>query len=201
MANPSPRSLWPPGSLQPQADVEMPGSVGVDLCLGISELAVVYLLRPACHTAGLRFDTFTLQSKGKSNPSHSEMDRDEPDLHVSSRSLSSFSGGVLRLDVEFADGRRISSREGDKRAEGGHITSRQGGRRTHDIVLFKLSSRSGCSDEYRDGLDQWYLSPLAESGDLVFVCEWPALNIAETRTTLNGDAVRKAAKRARRLWG
>jgi hypothetical protein len=172
----------------------------VDLCLGMSELAIIYLLRPASHTAGLRFDIFTLQPKGKSDSSHSAIDRGEPDLHVSNRSLSSSSGEALRLDVEFADGRRVNYRGGDKRAESEPRSAERDGLRTHDVVLFNLSSRSGDSDEYRDGLDQWYLSPLPDNGDLVFVCEWPALNIAETRTTLNGDAVREAAKRARRLW-
>lgn len=187
------RSLWPPGSLQPQADIEMPGSIGVDLCLGISEFAAVYLLRPASHTAGLRFDVFTLQRRDTSDPSQSD------DL-VPNRPQPSAAGGVSRLDVEFADGRRVSSSGRDKRAESEHRPAEQGRRRPHDMVLFKLSSRSGDSDDYYDGLDQWYLSPLPDIGDLVFICEWPALDIVETRTTLSGDAVREAAKRARRLW-
>lgn len=173
----------------------------MDLCLGKSELATIYLLRPASHTAGLRFDVFTLRRKGRSEPSHSAIERTEFDHLINSRAPSLSSGDVVRIEIEFADGRRVSSNGRERRAERDHRSPEQSRQRPHDVVLVSLSTRSGCCDHYYDGLDQWYLSPLPDSGDLVFICEWAALGITETRTTLNGDTMREAAKRARRLWG
>jgi len=42
--------------------------------------------------------------------------------------------------------------------------------------------------------------PVPASGDVVLVCEWPAHGIAESRLTIDGDALRAAAARAQPVW-
>ncbi len=170
-----PPSLLPPCSLQPQADVQLPGSVGVDLLLGISEDLAIYLLRPASHTNSLRFDVATLQRK---------------------RTSSSERKNALHLDVEFTDYQCDSVGGGSDATALGAMARKSG-----PEVLYKLSSRTSYFDAYHESVDQWHLFPLPSLGDLVFICECPAFGVAKTHTRLSGDVVRQAAARARPLWG
>jgi hypothetical protein len=45
-----------------------------------------------------------------------------------------------------------------------------------------------------------WLWPLPEEGPLSFVCEWPGLGIALTRTGIDLEPIRGAAGRSRLLW-
>jgi hypothetical protein len=90
----------------------------------------------------------------------------------------------LRFGIEFADGRRVSNLDRDELDD------------PPEIALWELGGES----ESNYCRCEWYLWPLPAEGDLVLVCEWPAFGIVEKRTTLNGDAVRSAAKRARNVW-
>jgi hypothetical protein len=42
--------------------------------------------------------------------------------------------------------------------------------------------------------------PLPPAGPLVFVCEWPALGVEESRAQLDARLVLDAAARSRPLW-
>jgi hypothetical protein len=45
-----------------------------------------------------------------------------------------------------------------------------------------------------------WLWPIPPPGPVAFVCEWPALQIPLTRTTLDAEVIRDAARRAVVLW-
>jgi hypothetical protein len=52
-----------------------------------------------------------------------------------------------------------------------------------------------------DSLDQsFWLTPLPPAGPLEVVCSWPAHDIPESRTVLDGAVIAQAASRAEVLW-
>ncbi len=169
-------------------DDEMPGSVGVDLRLGASGSVVVYLSRPASYIDGLRFDVTAVKRGGDAlNPSDFLR---LPDIRrMSSDGVPS---DFLHLGVEFADGRCTSNLVGHDDVE----------RAIDDPPEIVLCLRGGEShvSKYSYCRYDWYLWPLPARGDLVFVCEWPAFGIEETRTVMDGDKVRAAALCACGLW-
>jgi hypothetical protein len=169
-----------PRWVQPRED-EIPASVGVDVKLGDSDRAAVYLSRPASYVDALRFDMIVVRrGDAPGDPAHFPMAMD----------ISESPGGAplpdefLRFGVEFADGRRVSNVDDDV-LEGPPA-----------ISLIGLSGDSS-GDYWRY---EWYLWPLPKNGDLVFVCSWPACGIHETRTIMNGDVARLAARRAHDAW-
>ena len=46
----------------------------------------------------------------------------------------------------------------------------------------------------------YWLWPLPPAGDLTFVCEWPALDIPESRASVDTAPIREAATQAITLW-
>ena len=49
-------------------------------------------------------------------------------------------------------------------------------------------------------VSRWWTWPLPPAGPLEFVCEWPALGIAESRTGIDAQLILDAAQRSIRLW-
>jgi hypothetical protein len=47
---------------------------------------------------------------------------------------------------------------------------------------------------------RWWAWPLPPPGRLEFVCEWPALGLAETRASIEAQLIRDAAQRSVLLW-
>ncbi len=94
----------------------------------------------------------------------------------------------LRLGVMFADGRRAAApgarpRPGDDAGAGRLVLMENGG---------------GGSARTWDG--NFWVSPLPPDGPVTFVVSWPERGVAETRTELDGAAIREAAGRAVILW-
>lgn len=46
----------------------------------------------------------------------------------------------------------------------------------------------------------WFLWPLPTSGTLTFICEWPLLEVPETRAEVSADPLVEAAGGAVELW-
>ncbi len=94
----------------------------------------------------------------------------------------------FRLRIEFADGTSVSST---------------------DLAPLVLSSappadrviavRGGGGGHRRYDAAFW-IWPLPPAGDLVFVCEWAAQAVWETRTVVDAGLVIEAANRCQRLW-
>jgi hypothetical protein len=103
---------------------------------------------------------------------------------------------LLRLTVEFADGRSVSNSD-----------PRTAGPGEPDPDRPMLSDGPGTSW----GADEWYrdawclavehrVRPLPPPGPLAFVCEWPGRGIPSSRVEVDGAAIRQAADVAVTLW-
>jgi hypothetical protein len=94
---------------------------------------------------------------------------------------------LVRFGIQFPDGGRATNVDADwprpdvDRPEHGLRT--QGGSSSAGEASQRFSAR-----------------PLPAVGDVVLVCEWPAYGIAESRLTIDGDALRAAAARAQPVW-
>lgn len=98
---------------------------------------------------------------------------------------------LLRIGVQFADGRKATNITGRDRPVAGPIMSPlSGGGRG-------ASQGPGGSPVGRWSFHQGYwLSPLASSGPVALVCEWPAVGIPLVRYDIDARLIRSAADRA-----
>lgn len=103
-----------------------------------------------------------------------------------------------------ASAQDLTSREAelvDRLADGGKATNIGSERNWPDATDpahgMQTHSGSSSSGEAEQRFSVW---PVPAAGDIVFVCEWPAHGIAESRLTLDGDQLRAAAARARPVW-
>ncbi|WP_158888791.1 hypothetical protein [Amycolatopsis anabasis] len=94
--------------------------------------------------------------------------------------------GDFRIGVLFADGARA--------AVTGHLTS--GPARPEQPRLVVIGGTGGQFHTQHD----LRLRPLPPEGPLTVVTQWPARGVPETRTELDGTAIRAAAAEALELW-
>jgi hypothetical protein len=103
---------------------------------------------------------------------------------------------LLRLTIEFADGRSVSN--ADPR------TARPGEPDPDRPMLSDAPGTSWGADEWYP--DAWGLAmqyrvrPLPPPGPLAFTCTWPARGIPASRLEVDGAAIRRAADAAVTLW-
>jgi hypothetical protein len=200
-----PTAVPVPKWIQPPRD-EIPCSIDVELLLGVSVRAAVYIARPASYANGLLFDMVAVDQAGilsgqrflgavdSQGASGVKAASDEFLLmqrHSSYPISEHLPGEFLCLGIEFADGRRVSNREGPPSIDSLDSPPK--------IALTNLGAGNRFR-RYAYCRYDWYLWPLPAIGDLVFVCEWTAFGIAESRATMDGDAVRKASMRAHGAW-
>jgi len=95
---------------------------------------------------------------------------------------------LLRVGVEFADGRTATSIGGHDRPVGGPVMDalRGGGR------------GGGGDSQFHQG---YWVSPLPSSGPVSIVCEWPAVGIAVTGQRIDAQAIFDAAEKSRSMFG
>jgi hypothetical protein len=94
---------------------------------------------------------------------------------------------LLRVGVEFSDGRTATNIAGhDRPVHGPVISSLSGG-----------GGGSGGESRFHQG---YWISPLPPLGVLSVVCEWPALGIQLVRQDLDARLILSAADRARALF-
>jgi hypothetical protein len=95
---------------------------------------------------------------------------------------------LLRIGVQFADGRTATNIGGHDRPVGGPVMwpLRGGGR------------RGGGESRFRQG---YWVSPLPPPGPVGFVCEWPTVEIPVAREQIDAQLIRDAAEQARAMFG
>ena len=98
---------------------------------------------------------------------------------------------VLRLTIEFADGRSVTNI--DPRTAG------SAGRDPDRPMLRGGPGSAGGVDGWSFDMD-YRVRPLPPSGPLAFICEWPERAIPSSRAEADGAAVREAAHLAVPLW-
>jgi hypothetical protein len=96
---------------------------------------------------------------------------------------------------------RRSFRFGLQLADGSKVIGLHGGRPPVDSepsgpILWPFLRGGGPRSQFW----RWWAWPLPPGGPLEFVCEWPALGIAETRASIDAQLILAAAGRSVRLW-
>jgi hypothetical protein len=95
---------------------------------------------------------------------------------------------LLRVGMEFADGRTATSIGGHDRPVGGPVM---------DALRGGGHGRGGDS-QFHEG---YWVSPLPPSGEVAIVCEWPAVEIAVARQRIDAQAIFDAAEKSRSMFG
>jgi hypothetical protein len=101
----------------------------------------------------------------------------------------------LLLGLEYPDGRRASTLQ-DMRMLG--LASLPDAEQSGAERLVLVQAGGGGGER---SVDQTYwASPLPPEGPVTVVLSWPAFGMAESRTVIDGAAIRAAAGRSQRLW-
>jgi hypothetical protein len=99
---------------------------------------------------------------------------------------------LLRLGVEFSDGRKATNLGGPQ-----WLRPEDPDAQPEGPLLQPSGGGGGGGGRWRHG---FYIWPLPPAGTLAFVCEWPAAAIELTRNEIDTDALRAAAADAVTLW-
>jgi hypothetical protein len=181
---PEPPDFAPPPWMGAPSNV-IPGVAPVELLIGRTPNAAVAVGGMRVYPAGI---TFTLQVR-TNGLSHADEQRvwagltghrwdDDPEAPPDP--------GQLRWGVLFADGRKVTTLDEHWGSEG-----------EPEQPILESGSGGGSPGHYDSEYWPW---PLPPPGPLVFVCEWAAVGIAETRTEIDAGPILAAAERAVTLW-
>ena len=178
--NPEKRERRPrPGWMQP--DEVIPASVPGEWLLIRTEEVAVAIGSIRTYPNGFEFTAY-VRMRGKDN--------DEPSWHdpFDRYGRRASPGDALRLGLLYADGRRGATIGGLPWPHDHDDPER----------LFLQHGGSGGTARRWDG--RFWVHPLPPPGPVTFVAAWPECGAAETRTELDGAAIRTAAARAVILW-
>jgi hypothetical protein len=165
--------------------------VGVRLVLVQTEKLVIAIVGMTAFPTGLRFNVLMLsQDDALDEVLMTAMRGFHPGMPREVDEQGQFQPWVFRLGVEFADGRRATNvgvRMGPLLDE----ESEPEGPLLHD------HGGGGGGGHWSR---QCWLWPLPPPGRLAFVCEWPALGVAETRIETDATPILAAADQSVELW-
>jgi hypothetical protein len=162
-----------------------------ELLLARSERAAVYVAYIDAYPEG-----FELEIRASTSVAYDELRREGddsgPDVFgrhgpMVEEKRDAIPPQLLRIGVQFADGRTATNIGGHDRPVGGP-------------VLWPLTGGgSGRAGESRFHQGYW-ISPLPPSGTVAVVCEWPAVDIPLSRQEVDAQSVLDAADRAREMF-
>ncbi len=160
-------------------DAELPGNVHVDtLPLGRTGRAAVAVTGISAYSAG-----FEIFLTARFRPGGGEAEQPPPgppDPRAIRRSL--------RFGFLLSDGRKVIGEHGgpgpgdDAEPDGPILRQFMGGGGPRSLFT------------------RWWVWPLPPAGPLEFVCEWPALEIPETRASVDAQLILDAAAGSVQLW-
>jgi hypothetical protein len=167
----------------------LPGYLGGDLLLGVSEEVAVTLRRLACYPSGFSFILETADRYLR--------DEDEVDPHgvwaPGSFRRREVPDTILRFGVSYSNGHKATTLEPLAFAPW-HFEDESGEPKPH-LALDRGGGGSATEVSY----DLW-VSPLPPPGPVTFACEWPAFGIPETLRRIDASRFHKAAAKARRIF-
>ncbi len=191
---PQPRSVW----AGPPEDV-LPGVVPVELFLGRSTTAVVFLTGMRAFPTGLAM-TLGVRVRGSHGPPNLN-DEMFDSFHPRLRDAA-WRTGRLKWGFELADGRRVTNVDPPAWSE----QPNQGHDRPHQPEDWQwepdhpvLQGGGGSGGRRSVNRDYW-LWPLPPAGRLRLVCQWLDHDIAQSVQDLQMQPLMEAAARARPVW-
>lgn len=163
----------------------LPGVVPLEVALARTDRYAVFITRLAAYPEGFEFDVLALAAPGQD-----EGEAPDPMLfggrHHLRRGDGEIPDGLLRIGVQFSDGRKATNTGG----------SPWMGTDFEDAPEAPvLHSRGGGGGGRRFHQSQW-VWPLPPPGPLAFVCEWPFAGIPLTRHEVDAQVILDAAARA-----
>jgi hypothetical protein len=166
------------------------GAAVSGLLLARSEQAAVYVDYVDAYPEG-----FELEIRASTSVAYDELGRegDGPDVFGRHWPIVGKRGDVLRpellrIGVQFADGRTATNIGGHDRPVGGpSIWPLRGGGRG-----------GGGESRFRQG---YWISPLPPPGPVGVVCEWPAVEIPVVRQEIDAQLILDASAKARAMFG
>lgn len=159
-------------------DAELPGNVPVDtLPLGRADRAAVAVTAISAYPAG--FEIF-LTARFRPGGEGAGQPPGPPDPRAIRRSL--------RFGLLLSDGRKVIGEHG---GPGPDADAQPAG-----PILRQFMGGGGP----RSLFTRWWMWPLPPAGPLEFVCEWSALEIPETRASIDAQLILDAAARSVQLW-
>ncbi|HEX5995850.1 MAG TPA: hypothetical protein VFY84_11970 [Jiangellales bacterium] len=166
---------------------EFPAGVGITVLLGRSDDAAAGITQLEAYSTGFRFTLNVRLRQARPEIVGGRLfmlisPRPHPGIEIPLEER-------LLLGLEYPDGHRASTLQ-DMRVGLGLGAGGQ------QLVLFQ---QGGNGDEL--SVDQTYwVSPLPPEGPVTFVLAWPAFGMPESRTVVDGAAIRAAADRSQLLW-
>lgn len=181
-----PEWMGPPGDC-------VGGVVGVELIVGRSDKAAIYLTALVAYPTGMSLTTEVV-TKPDVDPYAFEM------LHPRGRRapVGEADPEVLRIGIGFSDERKAANVGG--MFGGTALVAFQRDEKPPDPQSDLLLIPGGGSGGAHHSKQDYWVWPLPPEGPVTFVCEWPALEIPESSVELDGELIRTAAERARSVW-
>jgi hypothetical protein len=171
------------------------GVVPLELLVASSEAAAVFVTHLVAYPTGFGF---TL---------HAFVRRDlEPDLlelehlHPRRRRGKGLPPELLRYGIEFSDGRAASNVHQMLDGSTSFIRAlgEEGSEPDPRSTLILSPGRGGGGQGHSE--QTCWVWPLPPEGPLSFVCEWPVVEIPETRVEVDAGLIIDAASKAREVW-
>ncbi|GIF20158.1 hypothetical protein BJ973_001935 [Actinoplanes tereljensis] len=165
---------------------ELPAGAGITALLSKTDDTAVGISQVEVYSTGFRFTlAVRLRVLGPEVPPGSLFalvgGHGHPGLPVAAEDR-------LLFGIEYADGARASTLE-DFRMLGPGVLS-----------PLTLTRQGGGSSGDLSANQTFWVSPLPPAGPVTFVLAWPAFGITESRTEVDGEAIRAAADRSTLLW-
>ena len=169
------------------------GVVSVELILARNDEAAIFLTRLAAYPVGFEFDvelvtrtpvpddSFELMYRGR----RGQGEELPPEL--------------VRIGIEFSDGRRTSSLGGMMDGSGTSLYAVDPDASRDPETEITMSPSSGGGSD-RHSYQTYWVWPLPPEGTVKFVCEWPVFGIPETSVELDSALIREASERAVSVW-
>lgn len=169
-------------------EYELPASVGLTVLLGRADDAAVGLTNVEAFSSGFRFTLAVRVRQPQPRFAHGGLHM-LISSHLARGSDVSLEDRLL-LGIEYPDGRRASTLT-DVRMHGpGAMTD------TEQLALVQQGGGGG-----ENSVDQSYwVAPLPPEGPVTVVLAWPGFGIQESRSSLDGAAIRAAASHSQLLW-
>jgi hypothetical protein len=167
---------------------EFPAVVGLTVLLGHTNDAAVGITEIEAYSTGFQFTLAVRLRQARPELVHGRLfmlvsSHVHPGIEIPLADR-------LLLGLEYPDGHRASTLQ-DIRMLGPNAMPD-----SPELVL--VQHRGGGGEQ---SVDQTYwVSPLPPEGPVTFVLAWPAFGMPESRTVLDGAAIRAAAGRSQLLW-